>query len=74
MWDIYTCLPYLDMFGILTLDMKTISLNVNVLLVALASQCSAQELVRVLNDLFARFDKLAAVSMSTYSVSHCMRS
>ncbi|KAI1290360.1 Adenylate cyclase type 8 [Halotydeus destructor] len=26
---------------------------------ALASQCSAQELVRVLNDLFARFDKLA---------------
>jgi hypothetical protein len=32
------------------------------LLAALASQCSAQELVRVLNDLFARFDKLAAVS------------
>lgn len=28
---------------------------------ALASQCSAQELVRVLNDLFARFDKLATV-------------
>ncbi|RZC39563.1 Guanylate cyc domain containing protein, partial [Asbolus verrucosus] len=27
---------------------------------ALASQCSAQELVRILNDLFARFDKLAA--------------
>lgn len=33
-----------------------------VLLAALASQCSAQELVRILNDLFARFDKLAAVS------------
>ncbi|XP_059488196.1 adenylyl cyclase 78C isoform X4 [Neocloeon triangulifer] len=27
---------------------------------ALATQCSAQELVRVLNDLFARFDKLAS--------------
>nr|XP_027231205.1 uncharacterized protein LOC113822871 [Penaeus vannamei] len=27
---------------------------------ALASQCSAQELVRVLNDLFARFDRLAS--------------
>ncbi|KAE8750751.1 hypothetical protein FOCC_FOCC002461, partial [Frankliniella occidentalis] len=33
---------------------------------ALASQCSAQELVRVLNDLFARFDKLAAEN-------HCLR-
>ncbi|XP_049854245.1 adenylate cyclase type 8 isoform X4 [Schistocerca gregaria] len=32
---------------------------------ALASQCSAQELVRVLNDLFARFDKLAT--------THCLR-
>lgn len=30
---------------------------------ALASRCSAQELVRVLNDLFARFDKLAQVSL-----------
>ena len=28
----------------------------------MASQCSAQELVRVLNDLFAKFDKLAYVS------------
>ncbi|GLV37822.1 Adenylyl cyclase 78C [Carabus blaptoides fortunei] len=33
---------------------------------ALASQCSAQELVRVLNDLFARFDKLA-------TENHCLR-
>ncbi|KAF5271309.1 hypothetical protein FQA39_LY08107 [Lamprigera yunnana] len=33
---------------------------------ALASQCSAQELVRILNDLFARFDKLAAEN-------HCLR-
>lgn len=33
---------------------------------ALASQCSAQELVKVLNDLFARFDKLAAVSKSIH--------
>jgi len=40
-----------------------VSLSMNVLLAALASQCSAQELVRVLNDLFARFDKLAAVCM-----------
>lgn len=27
---------------------------------SLASQCSAQELVKMLNELFARFDKLAA--------------
>ncbi|KAJ8684167.1 hypothetical protein QAD02_019959, partial [Eretmocerus hayati] len=33
---------------------------------ALASQCSAQELVKVLNDLFARFDKLA-------TENHCLR-
>uniref|UniRef100_A0A1B6DLF8 adenylate cyclase n=1 Tax=Clastoptera arizonana TaxID=38151 RepID=A0A1B6DLF8_9HEMI len=33
---------------------------------AWASQCSAQELVRVLNDLFAKFDKLAAEN-------HCLR-
>lgn len=30
---------------------------------SLASQCTAQELVMTLNELFARFDKLAAVSM-----------
>lgn len=29
---------------------------------SLASQCTAQELVMTLNELFARFDKLAAVS------------
>ncbi|XP_076247270.1 adenylyl cyclase 78C isoform X3 [Calliopsis andreniformis] len=33
---------------------------------ALASHCSAQELVKVLNDLFARFDKLSAEN-------HCLR-
>uniref|UniRef100_T1KL28 adenylate cyclase n=1 Tax=Tetranychus urticae TaxID=32264 RepID=T1KL28_TETUR len=33
---------------------------------ALASSCSAQELVRLLNDLFARFDKLA-------HENHCLR-
>ena len=33
---------------------------------ALASQCSPQELVRVLNDLFARFDRLSAEN-------HCLR-
>lgn len=30
----------------------------------LSSSCSAQELVKLLNELFARFDKLAAVSDS----------
>lgn len=30
----------------------------------LSSSCSAQELVKLLNELFARFDKLAAVSFS----------
>lgn len=30
---------------------------------SLASQCTAQELVMTLNELFARFDKLAAVRM-----------
>lgn len=29
----------------------------------LSSSCSAQELVKLLNELFARFDKLAAVSL-----------
>uniref|UniRef100_A0A673JW48 Adenylate cyclase type 5 n=1 Tax=Sinocyclocheilus rhinocerous TaxID=307959 RepID=A0A673JW48_9TELE len=32
---------------------------------SLASQCTAQELVMTLNELFARFDKLAAVSVRT---------
>lgn len=30
----------------------------------LSSSCSAQELVKLLNELFARFDKLAAVSVT----------
>lgn len=34
---------------------------------SLASQCTAQELVMTLNELFARFDKLASVS-SHYSL------
>lgn len=37
---------------------------------SLASQCTAQELVMTLNELFARFDKLASVSsfsVLTYS-------
>ena len=34
---------------------------------SLASQCTAQELVMTLNELFARFDKLAAVS----HLAHC---
>lgn len=32
----------------------------------LSSYCSAQELVKLLNELFARFDKLAAVSIQRY--------
>ncbi len=32
---------------------------------SLATQCTAQELVMTLNELFARFDKLAAVSVCT---------
>jgi hypothetical protein len=49
----------------------------------LASQCSAQELVRILNDLFARFDKLAAVTpppkrifpllTTLFQENHCLR-
>lgn len=31
----------------------------------LSSACSAQELVKLLNELFARFDKLASVSVSS---------
>lgn len=31
----------------------------------LSSSCSAQELVKLLNELFARFDKLAAVSVQS---------
>lgn len=33
----------------------------------LSSSCSAQELVKLLNELFARFDKLAAVSFASWS-------
>ncbi|KAL3220092.1 hypothetical protein MRX96_050453, partial [Rhipicephalus microplus] len=33
---------------------------------SLASQCTAEEVVRMLNELFARFDKLAAEN-------HCLR-
>ena len=32
------------------------------MLISFAFQCTAQELVMTLNELFARFDKLAAVS------------
>ncbi len=37
---------------------------------SLASQCTAQELVMTLNELFARFDKLASVSTS---VNTCLK-
>lgn len=37
---------------------------------SLASQCTAQELVMTLNELFARFDKLAAVSHPPYCPQH----
>lgn len=32
---------------------------------SLASQCTAQELVKLLNELFGKFDELATVSSST---------
>lgn len=35
---------------------------------SLASQCTAQELVMTLNELFARFDKLAAVRVLGFGV------
>jgi len=35
----------------------------------LSSQCSAQELVRLLNELFGRFDQLANVSFTEYFFS-----
>uniref|UniRef100_A0A8C2UE57 Adenylate cyclase type 5 n=1 Tax=Coturnix japonica TaxID=93934 RepID=A0A8C2UE57_COTJA len=44
---------------------------------SLASQCTAQELVMTLNELFARFDKLAAVTIASMNIkaradhAHC---
>lgn len=38
----------------------------------LSSSCSAQELVKLLNELFARFDKLAAVSAPPNPAWHVM--
>lgn len=35
----------------------------------LSSQCSAQELVRLLNELFGRFDQLAHVNISTVFIA-----
>lgn len=37
----------------------------------LASQCTAQELVMTLNELFARFDKLAAVRRKSHVFTIC---
>lgn len=37
----------------------------------LASQCTAQELVMTLNELFARFDKLAAVRRKSHVFTTC---
>lgn len=50
----------------------------------LASQTSAQQLVKILNDLFARFDKIAevggilfmsvrAMKLSSFQDNHCLR-
>ena len=36
------------------------------LFLALSTTCEPEELVRILNDLFARFDKLASVSTNIY--------
>lgn len=38
----------------------------------LSSACSAQELVKLLNELFARFDKLAAVSVFSSVTIYCI--
>lgn len=40
----------------------------------LASQCTAQELIRLLNELFGRFDQLADVSLLHYSILLCVTS
>lgn len=37
----------------------------------LASSTSAQELVKILNDLFARFDKIAEVTINSYKHKIC---
>jgi len=39
----------------------------------LASQCTAQELVRLLNELFGRFDQLASVSLLPCYFFLCLR-
>lgn len=41
--------------------LKRIPELIFILLIELASKCTAQELVRVLNDLFAEFDRIAEV-------------
>ena len=51
---IFTCLIQLENISILFADIQGFT--------ALASKCSAQELVGVLNDLYARFDRKAEVS------------
>lgn len=38
---------------------------------SLASQCTAQELVKLLNELFGKFDELATVSIQLYSHTAC---
>lgn len=40
---------------------------------SLASQCTAQELVMTLNELFARFDKLAAVRTQSQKIINVKR-
>lgn len=56
-WNLQLCLIFLSfsLRSILFADIEGFT--------SLASQCTAQELVMTLNELFARFDKLAAVSV-----------
>lgn len=54
----FVCLFVLSPSSILFADIQGFT--------ALASRCSAQELVKVLNDLFARFDRLANVRNGSF--------
>ena len=55
---VYSCIPYLFiyLFSILFADIKGFT--------ALSSNCTAQELVHTLDELFSQFDRVAEVSIT----------